>query len=164
MQQSKMEAQMKAIILDGTPEEVHAAAVLFLGQSASPIVLATAAAKPAEPATLEGDIGEITYIDQQTARRYFNRRPLADTQRTVFVTLAQAHPAKVTTPELREKLDMSTNEFSGMRGALGRRLKNTDGWTEGQRLFVQEWDAATGYYHYGLPESVIEAMKAEKLI
>lgn len=160
---------MKAYILEGTPEEIRAA-LPFLDQSASTIVLANTAAnataKPAKAAHADedNDDTEVSYIEKQTARRYLNRRLLHDTQRTILVTLAEAHPEMVTAPELQEKLGVTTAQFAGTMGALGRRLTHTPGWVDGDYLFRQEWDTTNGYYHYGLPDSVIEAMKAEKLI
>ena len=158
---------MKAIVLEGTPEEIRAA-LPSLDQSASTLVLARTAPKAhskAVPVENEDDEDmEVSYIEKQTARRFLNRRQLHDTQRTVLVTLAEAHPKMVTAPALQEKLSYSTSQFAGTMGALGRRLTHTPGWVEGDCLFVQEWDSEQGYYCYGLPDSVIEAMKAEKLI
>ncbi|MBB3938097.1 hypothetical protein [Aureimonas phyllosphaerae] len=159
---------MKAIILDGTPEEIRAALPGYL-DAASTIVLPNAVPSPTKAATKtatneDEDDFDVSYIEKQTARRYLNRRILHDTQRTILTTLAKASPEMVTAPELQEKLGISTSQFAGMMGAMGRRLTNTPGWVEGDCLFIQEWDTEKGYYCYGLPDSVIEAMKAEKLI
>lgn len=158
---------MKAIILEGTPEEIRAA-LPSLDQSASALILANTASKPTAKTAPAGDEDdedfEVSYIEKQTARRYLSRRKLHDTQRTIFQTLAAVHPEKVTAPELQEKLGVTTSQFAGMMGALGRRLTHTPGWVEGDCLFVQEWDTERGYYHYGLPESVMTALKLEKVI
>ena len=60
---------------------------------------------------------------------------------------------------------MACPETLGQIGALasGRRLANTPGFVLGSWFFDQEWDNETSTNRYGLPESVREAMRLEKL-
>ena len=49
-------------------------------------------------------------------------------------------------------------------GAFGRRLTHTPGYVEGSWFFDNNWDYHAGCYAYGLPETVREALRREKLV
>lgn len=153
---------MKAIFVEGTWEEVAAAGAAFITQGAVsvPVPPAVEAKKPAARA---GD-DEIEYVSVDVARAVLSRRRLSTGQMDVLRALYEGHPNTLKGTKLQELTGYTRPQFSGLMGALGRRFTHTDGFVEGTWFFEQTWDDDEQTYRYGLPESVREAMRLEKLI
>ena len=156
---------MKVTIVEGTPEEI-AQAFPNLAASASPSVEVRATSR-AQAAHVQGKAPDDFSEDDQAvsvevARKVLTRIPLSKEQRIILSTLYSAHPDGVPTATLTKKIGYSRPQFTGLMGSFGRRLAKTSGYIPGSWFFEQEWDGATN--RYGLPETVREAMRLEKLI
>ena len=150
---------MKLVLIEGTPEEVLSVAKGLEVGGTSPVPEAT----PAAP-TVDVDPGERVFVSTEVARKVLNRRPLSHEQKTVLTMLAKRHPGWVPATELQAATGYTTAQFAGLMGAFGRRFTHTDGFVQGSWLFDAEWNYDKGAYDYRLPDTVLEAMKAEKLI
>jgi hypothetical protein len=171
---------MKVTIIEGTPDEI-AKALPHLS-TANPVT--TTVRQPSaenEAATVaearhgkETDSSaetnasddEVEYVTTELARSVLTRRALSKEQLLVLETLYKAHPKTVLAPELMKTVGYTRAQFSGLMGAFGRRISHTDGYEaqDGASFFDQEWDDNTGCNRYGLPDSVLEAMRLEKLV
>lgn len=148
---------VKLIILDGSPDEVIAVAKgLDMGSSAHP---STPAAPPADI-----DPDDKVFVTTEVAQKVFSRRPLSKEQTAVLTTLAEAHPNWVPAGKLHVATGYSPAQFAGLMGAFGRRFSHTEGYVMDTWLFDAEWNYDTNSYDYRLPDTVLEAMKAEKMI
>ncbi len=157
---------MKAIILEGTLDEVSQA-IQRLGQaSASVSVVPVTAAAQVSEVTAHPELppGSPPPITVELARAVLNRIPLAAEQKIVLKALYHAHPSWVTAPDLMAKVKYTRPQFTGLMGAFGRRLTHTPGYINGTTFFDQVWDNAAGINRYTLPETVREAMRLEKLV
>lgn len=150
---------VKLMLIEGTPEEVLSVAKgLEVGGASSP-----SEATPAAP-TADVAPGERVFVSTDVARKVLNRRPLSHEQKTVLTILAKRHPGWVPAAELQAAIGYTTAQFAGLMGAFGRRFTHTEGFVQGSWLFDAEWNYDKGAYDYRLPDTVLEAMKAEKLI
>jgi hypothetical protein len=152
------------ITFEGTPEEIAKA---FPGLTSTLAV--TAGVRGGQsPATLEvgegsGDSSEEAgEVSVEVARKCLTRIPLAAKQLVILRALYAAHPRTVDSAALVAKLGYSRPQFTGLMGAFGRRVANTPGYVDGSWFFEQEWDGTSNVY--GLPPSVREAMRLEKLV
>lgn len=150
---------VKVTIVEGSPEEVIATVKGLEVQGAT----VDAAAPSAAPLAGQDD-EEKVFVTVDVARRVIYRRPLSDQQKTVFITLAKAHPNWVPAATLQQATNYTPAQFAGLMGALGRRLSHTEGYVEHSWLFDAEWDYEAGAYNYRLPDNVLDAVKREKLI
>jgi hypothetical protein len=157
---------MKVTIVEGTPEEI-AQAFPHLAASAAPAVevRANGGAPIAQAAegTLDDTSEDDPAVSVEMARKVLKRIPLSKEQRLILRTLYDAHPKDVPAATLMAKVGYTRPQFTGLMGAFGRRLSHTPGYVAGTWFFEQEWDADTAANRYGLPETVREAMRLEKL-
>jgi hypothetical protein len=154
-------------MIEGSPEEVLAVAKgLEGGSHPSTPALETVAAEPISDAasTAKGDGGKKVFVSTNVARKVITRLPLSREQKIVLMTLAQNHPKGVNARALQKATGYSPQQFAGLMGAFGRRLVNTKGYVADTWFFDDAWNDATNAWDYMLPQTVIEAMKAEKLI
>jgi hypothetical protein len=150
---------VKLVLIEGTPEEVLSVAKgLEVGAASSPSEASLAAT------TADVAPGERVFVSTDVARKVLSRRPLSHEQKTVLTILAKRHPGWVPAAELQAATGYSTAQFAGLMGAFGRRFSHTEGFAEGSLLFDFQWNYEKGAYDYRLPDTVLEAMKAEKLI
>lgn len=150
---------VKLMMIEGTPEEVLSVAKgLDVGGPSSPPVITAAAP------SIDLDPDERVFVSTEVARKVLGRRPLSHEQKVVLTTLAKRHPAWVPAAELQAAISYTPAQFAGLMGAFGRRFTHTDGFVAGTWLFDAEWNYDKGAYDYRLPDTVLEAMKAEKLI
>jgi hypothetical protein len=152
------------ITFEGTPDEIARA---FPGLTSSLAVAASAKDRNSTSTSqvtgaVEDGTEEGEEVSVEVARRCLNRIPLAAKQLVVLRMLYDAHPGTVNSAMLVTKLSYSRPQFTGLMGAFGRRLANTPGYVDGTWFFEQEWDGTSNTY--GLPESVREAMRLEKLV
>lgn len=148
---------VKLTVLEGSPEDVIAVARGLQMTGAAPTVPAVA-----PPADIDPD--DKAFVSVEVARKVLNRRPLSAEQKLVLTTLGKAHPKWVPASQLQAATSYTPAQFAGLMGAFGRRFTHTEGYVPNTWLFDAEWDYAVGAYNYRLPETVLEAMRAEKLI
>ena len=148
---------VKLMVIEGTPEEVLSVAKGLEVGASSPLDGAPAVPTADAP-------GERAFVSTEVARKVLNRRPLSREQKTVLTILAKRHPTWVPAAELQAATGYTTAQFAGLMGAFGRRFTHTDGYIQGSWLFDAQWDYDKGAYDYRLPDTVLEAMKAEKLL
>jgi hypothetical protein len=164
---------MKVTIIEGTPDEIAkalphlSAANLTVIQPNTGAGEETAAehGKESDLSAEENASGdEVKYVTTELAQSILTRRALSKEQLLVLETLYKAHPKTVSSTELMKILDYTRERFSGFMGAFGRRISHTAGYEaqDGASFFDQKWDGACNWY--GLPDSVIEAMRLEKLV
>jgi len=150
-------------VFEGTPDEISQVVnKMETGPVAIQAVEQTAFS--ALPATeVRVSEGDKVYVGTDVARRVFRRRPLSQQQRQTLEHLANAHPDWVTAQTLQKATGYSPAQFAGLMGAFGRRLTHTDGYVEGSWLFDCKWSDETRGWLYKLPETVFDAVKAEKI-
>ena len=147
---------------------------LTIIEGASEEVLAVAKGLGAEEAVAPTDLSseliagakseERLFVTTEFARKVINRRPLSVEQTAIFVALAKASPEWVPAADLQAATEYSPAQFAGAMGALGRRLSHTEGYVDDSWLFDTEWDYDVGAYRYRLPDSVLEALKIERIV
>ena len=156
---------MKAIVFDGTPQEV-AEALKAMGVSA-PISAAVAQTAPVandeDKADQDGagEDGDGTQpLPLLVAKRVLNRLPtISKNMKRALVAIHKAGDAGLLGSELCELLDFDQSQFRGMMGAFGRRVMHTEGWYDGAGFFQYDWDAENGY-RYKLFETSRKAVEA----
>lgn len=159
---------VRVVVIEGSPDEVTEVInnTQALG-GGTPVASGQAQPKPEGEAVNEakpsnGD--ETTYVSEDIARRILTRRPLSKEQKIVLKTLAAAYPKYVSAPALHKATGYTSAQFAGLMGAFGRRVTHTEGFVEYTWFFDTEWDYEAGSYNYRLPETVFNAIKAEKII
>jgi hypothetical protein len=157
---------MKAIVFDGTPQEV-AEALKAMGVAA-PISAAVAQQAPVsinEGKTEEEDNGDDEEDGTQplpllVAKRVLNRLPtISKNMKKALVALHKVGDEGLLGSELCKLLDFEQSQFRGMMGAFGRRVANTEGWYDGAGFFEYDWDAENGY-RYKLFDTSRKAVEA----
>jgi hypothetical protein len=161
---------MRVYVVEGTPEEIREAipglATAVEGQITTvPTAAPTAVSRTAvEAEEGEEEDEEQAYVSVDVAREVLTRRKLHDSQKKMLRAIYKAHPGQISAIDLQALLSQNTAQFRGFMGAWGRRYSHTEGFVEGEWFFDQDWDDEQACYLYGLPESVREAMKLEKLV
>ena len=156
---------MKAVIFDGTPQEV-AEALKAMGVAAP----TSAAVAQIAPVTVndgeaEKDDGNDEHDGTQplpllVARRVLNRLPtISKNMKKALVALHKVGDEGLLGSELCKILDFEQSQFRGMMGAFGRRVVNTEGWYDGAGFFEYDWDAENGY-RYKLFDTSRKAVEA----
>ena len=152
---------MKAIVIDGTAEEVIQV-LSTLQQSTSIQVLDVAEEKRA-PSSRSG--GNTQYVDKEFAIRVLTRLHLSEGVKAVLKALYDADAEFVSTTDLIEILDYENgHQFAGLMGAFGRRKANTPGNEKEAHFFEYRWKNDTDEWEYRLPDSVREALEQENLV
>jgi hypothetical protein len=140
---------MKAVVFDGTPQEV-AEALKAMGV-ATPMTAAVAQIAPVETEDGEDETDEdgdedIQPLPQKVATRVLSRLPtISKNMKKALVALHKAGGDGLLGSELCELLDFEQSQFRGMMGAFGRRVTHTEGWYDGAGFFEYDWDAENGY-------------------
>ena len=78
--------------------------------------------------------------------------------------LCDAHPNWLSQEEMCDASGYLGSQYSGLMGAFGRRLANTDGYDSEAHFFEYQWDEDSEGWVYRLPDPVREALATEKLI
>jgi hypothetical protein len=159
----RMKITTTTTTLEGRPDELAA----YQTQIAGPGTPPPAASVEPQDAPIAKEHREeaeesVKFVKLDLARRVLSRRPLSREQKIVLVSLYRAHPDKLTTLELQRATGYAARQMAGLMGAFGRRLTHTRGYEEGDRFFDWVWN--DDGWHYGLPDSVREAMEFEKLV
>jgi hypothetical protein len=156
---------MKAVVFDGTPQEV-AEALKAMGMVApmSATVAQTAPAASdegeAERGGDEEDEDDAQPLPLLVAKRVLNRLPtISKNMKKALVAIYKAGDDGLLGSELCELLDFEQSQFRGMLGAFGRRVQNTEGWYDGAGFFEYDWDAENGY-RYKLFDTSRKAVEA----
>ncbi|QHD70886.1 hypothetical protein GS397_27700 (plasmid) [Sphingobium yanoikuyae] len=158
-----MSDAMKMFVFEGTPAQL-AEMAKSMGASTNAVTAALPISSPTVNSPEEADDYDGTVVvTTEFARKVLTRRPLSKEQRKLLVTLANATPDYTLATVLQEALDYSPAQFAGMMGAFGRRLTHTPHYVNDSYFFDQEWVHDEGCYKYRLPETVIAALKAEKI-
>jgi hypothetical protein len=157
---------MKAIIFDGTPQEVTEA-LKAMGvaapMSAAVAQVAPVAIKDGEAKRDDGgddDQDGTQPLPLLVAKRVLNRLPtISKNMKKALVALHKIGDEGLLGSELCELLDFEQSQFRGMMGAFGRRVVNTEGWYDGAGFFHYDWDAENGY-RYKLFDTSRKAVEA----
>jgi hypothetical protein len=154
---------MKLYIFEGTPQEISEVIPDF--NAKSPAVFPSAAASTlTTQVTDDSEPLEPEYVSLQVAREVLKRRKLSKEQLLVLKEIYKAFPNPVTGVDLQARIGYDRPQFSGLMGAFGRRYSHTDGFIPNTWFFEQKWDDEAKSHRYGLPETVREAMRLEKLV
>lgn len=151
---------MKAVILEGSPQEVGQA-LKEMGISSGEAVV-TSKEIEAPPEKIAEEEEEWMPMPTDVGRAFLTRIPLAPLQKKTILKIYRAGDKGIMGNELAETLKYSSAQFRGMMGAFGRRMVHTDGFVEGMYFFDQEWIDNVGY-RYRLPETSQAAVEAELL-
>ena len=139
---------MRAVILEGTSGEVGSAIAQILAVNTR-----GPSSKPKEASS------EKEYVTVDFARRCLAREPeLPSNLRLVLTMCADASEEGVLRGELRDAIGFGTQQFTGLMGALGKRVANTEGYDDTWFIW-NEWDEGAEDYRYWIADSVIEALK-----
>lgn len=152
---------MKVMVFEGTPEEILAALPHLKDSLASTPVVAPSVTVPAD-----GDAAATgsNFVSLRVARKVLTRRRLKPLQLVVLKEIYGAHPKPVLATELHKKTGYTAAQFAGLMGAMGRRVSHTEGYMDGDLFFIQVWNEKAGCWAYGLPDTVREALKLEKIV
>jgi hypothetical protein len=150
---------MRLFVFEGTVAEIAVAYETLNAKADGRAGAATAPMVSAE----EPEAKPGGHVNLAQAHAILTRRRLSPEQRTVLKILVTQHPKLVSAIELREATNYTKPQFSGLMGAFGRRVSHTQGVEEGTEFFRWEWDEKQNEYLYGLPDSVVEAMKTAGL-
>lgn len=145
---------MKAIYLEGSPEEVQTALKNLTDVSNTKAPAATATVTIDDNADEEGE----EYVSYEVARAVLERIPLHKSHRVMLKALGEANPDYVSSHDLMVALGHSSAQFRGFMGAFGRRISYTKEWQEGD-FFDQYWDEELTCYQYRLPETTLKAVQ-----
>lgn len=154
---------MKAILIEGTPEEiVHVINTMRPFAKGEIVPVARPVRADTEPAP--GDGGAEKPVTVEFARLVLRRRPLSANVKTVLKALAEAEPEYLTTKKLQEAVGFQNgHQLAGLMGAFGRRMVGTAGYDEEAWFFVIRWNESASAWEYRLVETAIEALKKEGL-
>lgn len=157
---------MKAVVFDGTPQEVAealkalgvAAPMSGAGSQFAPVAINDS---EAEKADVDDDENDGTQpLPLPVAKRVLNRLPtISKNMKKALVALHKVGDEGLLGSELCELLDFEQSQFRGMMGAFGRRVINTEGWYDGAGFFEYDWDAENGY-RYKLFDTSRKAVEA----
>jgi hypothetical protein len=156
---------MRLYVYEGTPEEIRQV-IPSLPQPAIQIATAPMLAEGLKPslAAVQSATNDPGFVNLQVARLVLSRRKLSVEQSGVLISIYKAHPAKVLASELQTVCGYTRAQFAGLMGAFGRRISHTDGYIAESWFFDQDWNNTQNCWEYGLPETVREAMRLERLI
>lgn len=85
----------------------------------------------------------------------FRQSPRA--MKAILRELAKNPGNRLTAPELAERIDRTRNQFAGVLGAFGRRVKNRYG--KGDWPFLAEYSHEDGVYIYEMSPEVAELIR-----
>lgn len=152
---------MKAIVLEGTAEEISEA----LKRMGAPSAFGALVTPPAEHVDPEGDgaqdDSESGYVPLRVARKAITRRHMYPLQQKMLELIYNAGEAGILASELQDELDYEPAQFRGLMGAFGRRVANTPGYASGDWFFDQEWETEEQCYRYRLAGDPREAVRRE---
>lgn len=144
---------MKAVILDGTPNEIGEAL------KAMNIKMENIAVTQ-EIETKSNENEEAVGMPKVFARRVLTRIGLAPSQKTMLKAIYDSGDGGILGSELLDILEYSQAQFRGMMGAFGRRIANTDGFSNDfTSFFLWEWDSEASSYRYWLDGETRAAVK-----
>jgi len=157
---------MKMYVFEGSPEELSQVAKTL--QTSAPLAgVMVSSDEPLVPEEVsdkgEEAEGEDEGVTVKFARRVLKRRELSSPLKAVLQKLYEVHDW-VGIEELCEVSNYTRPQFAGLMGAFGRRIVNTQGYDEEASFFFSEWNDETGAWKYRLPDTVREALEAEKLV
>jgi hypothetical protein len=149
-----MRATVDGISVEGTPREI--AELLKALKAGRPSLSETK--MPNGNAEISS-VDRHPYLNEDTAFRALKRRPLSQEQKTFLSELAKRHPEWTLSTELQKMTEYSKAQFSGMLGALGKRVSGTEGYQDGTWFYDNKWDYDDDCYGYRLPEHLVEVVK-----
>lgn len=162
------ECDMKMYVFEGTPDEIGAVMKTMGPITGASLAMPLTESKsrpplPLTPPTGAGDNDEekMEFVTVEFARAAMTRIALSDPLKNVLIALRDADPEWVSVADLYEASGYTSQQFAGLMGAFGRRMKYTEGFREDAHFFDFEWDEETSAWSYRLPDSVIEAMRLE---
>ena len=156
---------MKAIVIEGTVEEVIQAINSMQPFTAATMLTAAQESKTGSEAPAENGDDNKKYVTVEFARRVLVRRPLSRPVKAVLKALYDASPRYVTSTALLDVARyQSGHQLAGLMGAFGRRVANTAGYDDKTRFFDVQWNNDDGTWEYFLPDTVREALEQEQLV
>ena len=112
----------------------------------------------------ETSTAELRFVTTRFARRALTRLKLSKPMRNLLRALCEAHPNWLSQAEMCDASGYHGSQYSGLMGAFGRRLANTDGYDSEAHFFEYQWDEDNEAWVYRLPDSVREVLATEKVI
>ena len=143
---------MRAFFFEGTPNEVGSVVTQ---------ILATGTHKP--PSKPKGTSTDMEFVPVDFARLCLTREPpLPKNLARVLAMCADASDEGALRSDLQSAVGFDTHQFTGLMGALGKRVANTEGYDDTWFIW-NEWDDKVEDYRYYVASSVIEAMNDTRL-
>lgn len=147
---------MKAIILDGTPDEIaEALNGMKVGIGKSNL--------HHDAISLQNnndDDADCLEIPKFFAKRVLSRIGLSENQKILLKSIYDTGDDGILTSELTDALKIDQSQFRGVMGSFGRRVTGTDGYSTDYAPFIDwEWDSEAGSCRYRLVGEVREAVK-----
>lgn len=158
------EINMKMYVFEGTPDEIGMVMKSLRGAEVDATPSPTKARPPLPLTPFKGSVNEgeeRKFVTIEFARQVMTRLPLSAPFERVLIALKEAHPDLVSTADLYKASGYVGQHFAGLMGAFGRRMKHTKGYDDEAHFFNFEWDEEAGGWKYGLPDSVLEAIRLE---
>lgn len=154
---------MKMYMFEGTPEEIShvvktmqpMTAVLVKPEDVPNRITPIATSRSAEDAD--------KFVTVEFARKVLSRREMSEPLKILFRTLYAAGADFVSSAELYERTGYGVAQFSGLMGAFGRRMANTNGFDQAAHFFDFRRINGENAWEYRLPDTVREALELEGL-
>jgi hypothetical protein len=148
-----MRAIVDGVTVEGTPGEIAE-----LLKALKPDRTSSAPSKAFSANVGIGGIDRHPYLNEDTAFRALKRRPLSKEQKVFFTELAKRYPEWALSTDLQNATGYSKAQFSGLLGALGKRINSTEGFEAGTWFYDNKWDFDSDCYGYRLPEHLIDVV------
>lgn len=155
---------MKMYVFEGTPEEISEVVRTMQPMTPAFVEAGKASGRPTPISASRSEDGPEKFVTVDFARKTLTRREISDPVKALFRTLYEAGEEFVPSADLYKATDYSVSQFSGLMGAFGRRMANTDGYDEEAHFFDFRWDQEAGAWQYRLPGTVREALEMEGLV
>jgi hypothetical protein len=171
-----MKLQSHTLTLEGNPEEI-----IKVYSALSSGIEGNNAPSPSETTAIEGEDDREASFEAKAkplnmhegdkpkpmsvamARSVLSRRRLSPAAKKMLLELYKAHPEKVSAPTLRDALGFNGLQLGGLFGALGKRTNATEGFQPNTYFIDYEYNNEEGYWTYGIPEEVCEALRLEQI-
>jgi hypothetical protein len=120
------------------------------------------AREPARESNVDAVEGEVQ-ASPEVVERALTRIPLSKNQRAVLKAVVEASPGWISTVELAGATGLTRQELSGVWGALGRRVANTEGWPPNGQAIESDWDHDNSLWRYRALSALCEIVKAGRV-
>jgi hypothetical protein len=150
---------MKLMILEGTPAEL-ADVVKFMDLKVDVAVIKSDEIRTTNAVPpMRMDEAPEKFVTTEFARKLLNRRPVSDAMQAVLRSLLSSGSSWTSSAALYKSSNYNVAQFSGLMGAWGRRMANTEGYDDEAYFFDFRWNDEESAWDYRLPTHLIKVVE-----